>query len=45
MTTTQPAALQPTSIASWFLAWGGWSFLPVYTSYVDLLGNAHPGAG
>ena len=28
-----------------FLIWSGWTFLPVYTSYTDLLGDAHPGGG
>ena len=27
------------------VAWQGWAFRPVYTSYADLLGDAHPGGG
>ncbi|MFN8663171.1 MAG: hypothetical protein U0075_14885 [Thermomicrobiales bacterium] len=30
---------------SGLLIWAAWTFRPVYTSYADLLGDAHPGGG
>lgn len=39
--TSRAVAARPDGL----LAWGGWRFLPVYTSYIDLLGSASPGSG